>query len=83
MVDASACLAAGECTVISKTAEYVIYGLFAGFGVLAVIVIITFFLTPAWTFLMAKIHRKPVIYVVIRAQRGKFISGTSSHEGLV
>jgi len=82
-LDAGACLASGECIVMTKT----IYSVFVGFAIMAAILLLILllvgFFTPALIFLKAKLKKASLIYEVNRGQSGRFIVATGKFQGII
>lgn len=81
-LDAGACLAAGECIVMTKGVYQVFVGLAVLSGLLLLIIILVSFMTPAMIFLKAKFKKASLIYVVNRGQVGQFMIATGKYQGI-
>jgi len=82
-IDTVACLAAGNCVVMTKT----VYQTFIGMAVLGaifmlVLVLISMF-TPALVFLKAKFTKASLIFSVNRGQQGQFLIAKNKHQGIM
>ena len=82
-LDLATCINAGTCIAVSKIAYYTMIDVFVIVGILLVLLLLIFFWTPALIFLKAKIFKKSIIYDVNRAQRGRFLVGKESGEGII
>ena len=80
--DLVACLASGDCVVITKTVLNVLYGLGILAGILLLIVMLVSFFTPAIIFLKAKFKKGSLIYCINRGQQGQFLIATHKHQGI-
>lgn len=82
IADPQACLEAGKCLIMSKTAYYIMIGIFSFSGFLLLILFFIAFWTPALIFLKAKWTRNSVIYEINRAQGGRFLVGKHKSQGI-
>ncbi len=82
MVDASACLDAGECLVITNTQYYIFISIFVIAALLLVIILLVGFFTPALIFLKAKFQKASLVYSVNRGQVGKFLVASNKFQGI-
>lgn len=82
-IDATACLNAGKCIALTKTAFYIMIGIYSFAGILLVMLFIIAFFTPGIVFLKAKLKKSPLIYIVNRGQKGRFFVGKQKTEGIV
>ena len=83
ILDPAACLEAGKCLVMTKTTKLYIYGILGFSGLLSVLFFLMIFWTPALTFLKAKMSKGSIVYLVNRAQGGRFIVGKHMSEGVI
>jgi len=83
IADPIACLEAGKCLVMTKTTKLYIYGILGFSGFLFVLFFLMIFWTPALIFLKAKIRKSSIIYLVNRAQGGRFLVGKHTSEGII
>ncbi len=81
-MDASACLDAGKCLVITNNQYYIFIAIFIIAALLLVIILLTGFFTPALIFLKAKFSKGSLIYSVNRGQIGEFLIATSKFQGI-
>ncbi len=81
-LDAAACLAQGECLVITNNQWLAFIGMFIVLGILLLILFLTAFMTPALIFLKAKMKKADIIYSVNRGQSGKFLIATNKSQGI-
>lgn len=82
IADPIACLEAGKCLVMTKTTKYIMYGLIGFMGFETLLLFFTAFWTPALIFLKAKLKKSSVIYLVNRAQGGRFLVAKHQSEGI-
>ncbi len=82
MVDANACLAAGDCIVITNNQWYSFIGIFVVFGIVILILFLIAFFTPAMIFLKARFKKADIIYSVNRGQAGQFHIATNKFQGI-
>ncbi len=80
--DASACLAAGECLIITNTQYYIFISIFVIAAILLVLLLLVGFFTPAIVFLKAKFQKASLIYSVNRGQVGKFLIASNKYQGI-
>ena len=81
-LDASACLAAEECLVITNTQYYIFISIFVIAALLLVILLLVGFFTPALIFLKAKFKKASLVYSVNRGQVGKFLVASNKFQGI-
>lgn len=81
-LDAQACLALGECLVITNNQYYIFIAIFIVAGLLLLILFLTAFMTPALIFLKAKLTKADIIYSVNRGQGGRFLIAQTKFQGI-
>ncbi len=81
-IDASLCLAAGDCLVITNTQYYIFISIFVIAGLLLVMLLLVGFFTPALVFLKAKFKKASLVYSVNRGQIGKFLIASNKFQGI-
>lgn len=82
VLDATACLKAGNCLVITNNQYYVFISIFIIAALLLVILLLVGFFTPALIFLRAKLKKTSLIYSVNRGQMGKFMVASHKFQGI-
>jgi len=82
-VDLLTCINSGDCIAITKSAYYIMMGVYGLVGVLLILLFFIYMWTPGFTFLRAKFQKKRMMYVTERSQRGMFIPTTFVHDGVV
>ena len=80
--DASACLAAAECLIITNTQYYIFISIFVIAAILLVLLLLVGFFTPSLIFLKAKFQKASLIYSVNRGQVGKFLIASNKYQGI-
>lgn len=83
MVDATTCLQAGECTVITNATLLGFKIIFGAFVVTLVLFLLMWLFTPAGTFLKAKLRKADLILDVNRAQGGRFLITKGKYQGVL
>ena len=83
ILDIQGCLDAGKCLVMKKATFYILIGMFSFAGLVVVILFAIAFFTPALIFLKAKVKKSPLLYVINRGQRGRFVVGKLKTEGII
>lgn len=82
-LDATACLAAEKCLVITNTQYYIFISIFVIAALLLVILLLVGFFTPALIFLKAKFKKgAALVYSVNRGQVGKFLVASNKFQGI-
>lgn len=67
---------------LTKGAFYIMVGMYSFSGLVIIILFLIAFFTPALIFLKAKLSKSSVIYLVNRAQQGRFVVGKHYAEGI-
>jgi len=81
-MDTVACLAAGECIVMTRNVYYVIIGFAVLAAVFLLMLLMLSFFTPAMIFLKAKFKKASLIYVTNRGQTGEFKIASGKYQGI-
>ncbi len=82
VVDANACLAAGDCLIITNNQYYIFIAVFVLMCIFLISLFLISFFTPAIIFLKAKLKKSSLIYSTGRGQVGQFLVASGKFQGI-